>query len=376
MCVMALCAAAGLSGCGGCSGGRVEISYADTIYSPHYAEGFDIFSVGKSSVISIYDPWPGAEGVRTDIFVSRAGELPPAGFDGVVVEAPLKRVVCMSASHRAFICELGQVESIKGLSGARYVYDSDVRYGIEMGQIRDVGYDAGMDYELIASLEPDIVFLYGVSSESAAAGKLAEMGVPSVHIGEFKESSPLGKAEWLVAFGEMYDLRHGAEREFNTIASHYNELASSVTGVPVRPTVMLNAPWRDTWYMPGDNNYMVRLIADAGGEYVAAGDDSRFSRPVGLEPAWVMAGKSDLWLNPNDASSIAELVAANPSFADIPAVRNGRVYNNTRRATEGGGSDFWESGTVRPDLVLRDMIHIFHPDLSQVGELYYFIRLE
>jgi iron complex transport system substrate-binding protein len=50
------------------------------------------------------------------------------------------------------------------------------------------------------------------------------------------------------------------------------------------------------------------------------------------------------------------------------------IYNNTLRTTPEGGNDFWESGAVRPDLILEDLIQVFHYDGS--GNLNYYFRLE
>jgi iron complex transport system substrate-binding protein len=54
--------------------------------------------------------------------------------------------------------------------------------------------------------------------------------------------------------------------------------------------------------------------------------------------------------------------------------------------TAAGGSDFWESAVVRPDVVLRDLITILHPEalLPDAGSLpdagadtlYYYKKLE
>ena len=73
---------------------------------------------------------------------------------------------------------------------------------------------------------------------------------------------------------------------------------------------------------------------------------------------------------------MAELNAMNPRFGSIPPVRNGNVYNNNARTTPEGGSDFWESGVLRPDRVLADLGHIFYPELSETDELYYYRQLE
>ena len=65
----------------------------------------------------------------------------------------------------------------------------------------------------------------------------------------------------------------------------------------------------------------------------------------------------------------------NPKFADAKAVRERTVYNNNLRLTPTGGNDYWESAVVHPDMVLRDLIHIFHPELVP-DSLYYYRYLE
>lgn len=75
------------------------------------------------------------------------------------------------------------------------------------------------------------------------------------------------------------------------------------------------------------------------------------------------------------ASSLDELKAVNPKFTDAKSVREKTAYNNNLRLTATGGNDYWESAVVRPDVVLRDLIHIFHPELAP-DSLYYYRHLE
>jgi iron complex transport system substrate-binding protein len=359
----------------GCGGGR-RSAFAgdglDTLYAPRHATGFAILRGGESStVISIADPWQGAEGVGMHLFVSRDGERPPAGFDGTAIAAPLRRVVCMSSSHVAFIDALGRANAVVGVSGVRYIHNAKVRQ-----HAREVGYDTQMNYELLAALRPDLVLVYGIAGEnSQLTGKLRELGIPYFYVGEYVEQSPLGRAEWLVALGEMFDRREVAERVFDDVARGYDRVRETVTATSARPRVMLNAPYRDVWYMPARGSYMVRLIEDAGGEYIGTDDEGDRSLPVSSEAAYVLSRDADVWLNPGQATSMHDVLEANPRFGDIAAVRSGRVWNCNARMTADGGSDFWESGAVRPDVVLRDLAAILHPELSSVGELYYFRQM-
>lgn len=361
-----------------------------SLYEPEYASGFALHSCGEGAVLTVRNPWQGAQGVEIEYYLDPTGEGAPDGFAGTVISVPLKRVVCMSSSYVAFIDALGGTEIVKGVSGADFISNAQIREGYASGMVKDVGYDTNLDYEAIAVLRPDVVMIYGVAGENAAiSGKLGEMGIKTMYIGDYTEQSPLGKAEWLIAFGELLGKREKAEEFFAGVRDSYTATLEKVEQIytqhvmlsssgRIRNTrVMLNAPWRDVWFVPGDRSYMVRLINDAGGEYVCAGEDTDVSRPISTETAFVYASKADAWLNPGgQANTLAELKALDARFADVPSVRKGRVFNCNRRRTSAGGSDFWESGAVRPDLVLLDIASLLHPGHFPDHELYYYEVLE
>ena len=226
-------------------------------------------------------------------------------------------------------------------------------------------------------MHTDLVLLYGVYGEDKAlTGKLRELGIPYIYIGDYVEPEPLGKAEWIVAIAAICGKQAEGEAAFAEIADRYETLRDSIAqSDAVRPRVMLNTPYRDTWFMPSVRSYSVRLIEDAGGEYVYPANDSSSSVPVSLEQALLLASGADVWLNVGQCGSLDELRRTNPKFAGINSVRNGRVYNNTKRTTPNGGSDFWESGAIAPDKILEDLAKILHGN-PPTDSLYYYKRLE
>lgn len=372
-----LLAAMLLGGCRG-EGRRMVLPCTDTLYSPSHAKGFVIMKFDSSSVIRTSIRWSKRESMQSDLFVSRHGQMPPEGFDGVVIKAPVQRVIALSSSHVAMIDTLGYIESIKGVSTPDYVSNQYVRDAYETGRVRDVGYDGNINYEVVASLHPDLVLIYGITSrESAMTGKFDELGIPYYYIADFAEHLPLGKSEWLVAIGEMFDCRQKAEEIFAGISQRYDSLRCLTSSVVSRPQVMLNSPYRDTWFVPARNSYMAHLIEDAGGHYMFdTVADAAISHPVSSESAFLALSDADFWLNPNHIRSLGQLQSENPKFASVNAVTERHVYNCTKRHTQQGGSDFWESGAVRADKVLEDMIRIFHPELLPEGDMYYFECLE
>ena len=323
------------------------------------------------TLLTIRNPWQGARGVEQQVLILRGDATAPAGFEGTVVRAPLRRVVCLSSSFVAMFDALGEIARVKGVSGIDYLSNAYVAEHRACGEVRDVGPDTNLDYELLAAMRPDAVLLYGVTgANSVAEAKLAALGIPYINLGDYTETSPLGKAEWLVAVAELCDRRAEGEALFGRIEARYEARRAQVAAyveerapdIACRPRVLLNTPYRDTWFLPSSENYIVRLIRDAGGDAFTAAGDGNASQPVELEQAYLLAADADLWLHTGSCNTLAELRSQNPRFAEVPAVRQGRVWNNNRLQTPAGGSDFWESGVVRPDVVLDDLFQIFYPD--------------
>ena len=349
-------------------------AFKQDVYTPEYATGFKILGAknAQSTLIQVSNPWQGAKNVTMSYFISRNGELPPTGFTGPTIPAGAQRIVCMSSSYIAMLDAVGQVDRIVAVSGINYIANPYIL--AHKDSIKDMGPE--INYELLLGLKPDVVLLYGIGdAQTAVTDKLKELAIPYMYVGEYLEESPLGKAEWLVALSELTDSRDKGIDVFREIPKRYQALKDLTASVEQRPTVMFNTPWNDSWVMPSTQSYMVQLVTDAGADYIYKENTSNSSAPIGLETAYGLIQKADYWINVGTASTLDELKNMNPKFADAKSVRNKTVYNNNLRITATGGNDYWESAVVRPDVVLRDLIHIFHPELVS-DSLYYYRHLE
>mgnify|MGYP002548155660 FL=1 len=348
--------------------------FKQNIYIPEYASGFKILGAENfaSTLIQITNPWQGAKDITMSYFVSRNGEQAPAGFNGPIIPAGAKQIVCMSSSYIAMLDALGEINRIVGVSGIDYIANPYIL--AHKDSIKDLGPE--MNYELLISLKPDVVLLYGIGdAQTAVTDKLKELSIPYLYMGEYLEESPLGKAEWMLVLSELTDKREEGMKIFREIPKRYYALKTLTDSVKQRPTVMFNTPWNDSWVMPSTQSYMAQLVTDAGADYIYKENTSNSSTPIGLETAYKLIQKADYWINVGMASTLDELKTVNPKFADAKAVREKTVYNNNLRTTPTGGNDYWESAVVRPDIVLRDLIHIFHPELVS-DSLYYYRHLE
>ncbi|MDE6332256.1 MAG: ABC transporter substrate-binding protein [Muribaculaceae bacterium] len=355
-----------LAACGGSAGNGDSgaSGFADTVYSPSEA-AFTILSDVSSGGRLIVPDTTGGYGFALPLYVGD-GKAP----DGVCsIGAPAQRIVCMSSTHVAMLSALGLTDRIVGVSGLRYISDPE----IQRRQPADIGPGENVDYELLLSLEPDLVMLYGIGAPSPMEPKLRELGIPYIYLNEFIEQSPLGKAEWLVAVAEICGKGDEGRRIFHDIVTRYEQIRLDVPDSIERPKVMLNMPYQGSWFMPASRSYMIRLVEDAGGSYVYRNSNTS-STPVDMEEAYMLASQADVWLNVDAVSSVQELKRVLPRFADIPSVRSGSVWASNKRSTPGGGNDFYESGVVYPDRVLSDLHAIFTG--KGTDSTYYYVELD
>lgn len=357
----------------GCSNDASKLSeFNKCLYTPEYASGFDIKTAErrKSVLIEVKDPWQGANKVNMQLLVVRNGESVPKDFSGQILIGDAKRIVAMSSTHIGMLDAIGATNSIVGVSGLKYIFSPDIR--THRSKIKDIGYEGNINYELLLSLNPDIVLIYGVNGANSMERKLQELNIPYIYIGDYLENSPLGKAEWMVAIAEILGKRENGEKVFAEIPIKYNALKKKVKEHAINiPKVMLNIPYGDTWFMPSVNNYMARLISDAGGNYLYKKNISNSSEPIDLEEAYMLVSETDIWLNVGTLNTMNELKIACPKFIDTSCFKSGKVYNNNAKSNTAGGNDYFESAVVHPDLVLRDLIKIFHPNLVEEDFVYY-----
>jgi iron complex transport system substrate-binding protein len=338
-----------------------------------------IEKVTGATRVLVRDPWQNSEGRELVWYlVNRDSQLPQGMTEEQVIRVPVRRMVCMSTTHVAMMRALQADSLIVGISGSSLVYDSVLRERISSGAIRDVGYEGNLNRELVISLKPDLVMAYGVADPSAGSmARLTEAGVKVFYNADYLEEHPLNRCAWLRLFGLLAGKEKMADSIVSAVAESYRELAATAGEAGGgKPGVLLGAPWEDVWYISPGNTYIGRLIEDAGGHYIYSDLTGKHSVPVSVESVFRKATAAEIWLNPGTADRLSDISAADHRMASLPLFREGRVWNNRGRIRPEGGNDYWESGVVRPDLLLKDFISIIHPELLPDYDQYYYIRLE
>jgi iron complex transport system substrate-binding protein len=362
--------------------GCVE-SYDETIdYFPNkvevtQAEGFTVEYFNNYKVVTVLTPYIGA-GEAAEYTLVQCGTPAPEGMDGAtVIEVPIDSIVAMSTTYLPALEELDLLDTLVGVDTGLYLTSEAVKGLIEAGEVAEIGTGADVNVEIAIDLEPDLIMLNATGTpEYDAHPQLLDGGLTVVINSDYLDTTPLGRAEWVDFIALFYNEEAASESWFNNIVSDYESLVAMTAAVEERPTVFANTPFDGTWFMPGGENYFAQLLEDAGADYLWSDDESTGSLFLDFETVFDQAAEADYWVNIGVFPTLNDLVATDERFTEFAAYQNGNIYNNDARTNENGGSDFYESGVVFPNLVLADLIKIFHPELVPDHEFVYYRHMD
>lgn len=340
----------------------------------NYAKGFSITKGDGFKLITLKNTWKGENTPYQ--YVLYKNEKPKGYNDATFIKIPIKSIVCFSLTHLAFIDKLGELNSIKGLSGCDYVSNKIVIDKIKNNEIKEIGSSQLINYEFLIDLKPDLIMTFGIDETATnQLNKFKTLGLSVVLNSEYMENHPLGKAEWIKFVAAFYDKDSLAEIIYNNIEIDYNKLITLTKNSKTKPSVFVGMPWNGAWYLAGGKSFQAQLFNDAGANYLWADNKETSSFIVDKEVIIEKALNADYWINLNAFNSVKEVTNVDAKLKAFKSVKTGNMYNNNLKVNTANGNDYWESGVINPHLVLADLIKIFHPSLIE-HELVYYKRLE
>jgi iron complex transport system substrate-binding protein len=88
------------------------------------------------------------------------------------------------------------------------------------------------------------------------------------------------------------------------------------------------------------------------------------------------AQNTEFWIAPGQFKSYEHLMETSAHYKQFDAVKNRNVFTYSNTVGETGGVLYYELAPNRPDLVLKDLISIFHPELLPDYETTFFKPLK
>jgi iron complex transport system substrate-binding protein len=335
-----------------------------------YATGF---SVRDSAAVRLVDV-----GTHHHFALVRSDETEvPDGYEKVCV--PIRRTICMTSLQLSNFTALDALDFVKGITGTKNLFNSDVLERASDGRMVKIGMEGNFDAETVLAANPDVIFIS--PSKRGGYDAIKETGIMLIpHLG-YQELDPLGQAEWVKFIGMFIGKEREANEVFAGIESRYNSLKARVDSLKARlglsqktpdplgedrggllPTVFSGEMHYGTWHAVGGKNYLAQIFRDAGAVYVID-DEETGGENLEFEKMYALAAHADYWriLNsfPDDFSYEA-LQASEPRNALFKAFKEKKViYCNMKQ------QPYYETTPVEPDVLLKDFVAIFHPELVE-----------
>lgn len=282
----------------------------------------------------------------------------PEGYKKV--EVPINSTITMTSLQLSNFTALDAHDVIKGITGTKNLFNENVKALVKAGKIVKIGMEGNFDNELVLAAHPDVIFISPFKRGGYDAIK--ETGVTLVpHLG-YKELDPLGQAEWVKFVGLFIGKEKEANEVFEGIKNRYLSIKKLTEGVQTRPTVFSGEMHGGNWYAVGGRNNLAQLFRDAGAEYIIK-DDNTGGVNLEFEELYAKAANADYWriLNsfPGDFSYDA-LKSSEPRNELFKAFKEHHViYCNMKQ------TPYYELTPVHPDVLLKDLVAIFHPELVE-----------
>lgn len=358
-------------GCGGRSTSPTDKSN-DGVVELSHARQFSITHTNDYTIVNVLNPWKMGDVYATYYLVKDSLVKTPA--DGYRVLVPVKSLMANSATHLGFLDLLGELPAVTGVCSANYIYNPVIRRAVEEGRVKDLGDAFNLNIEELLLLRPQAVITTAYNADDSNSKKIQQTGLTLIYNIEWQEESLLGRAEWIKFLAAFFDKEALADSIFREVEQRYNEIKLLANAVDYKPVVLSGQDYRGGWSMPGGQSFNARLFDDAGGDYYYKEDATTGSISTTIEEALLHFSKADVWVNVQ-ACTLEELKKAEPKYKLFKAYKEGNVYNTRKRSNTSGGNDYWEGAVARPDLLLCDMIKVFHPDILPDYELTYLEKL-
>jgi len=351
------------------------IQEVNPISKIEFAKGFDITYHKGFKVITLKNAWPEAEKEFRYALVEKGTTLASAESYDAIIAIPVNEIVVTSTTHIPSLEMLGVDESLIGFPNLNYISSEKTRKRISEGHITELGKNEDINTEVLIDINPDLVVGFAVDGNNKTLNTIKKTGIPVVYNGDWTETSPLGKAEWIKFFAAFYNKEKDADCIFSEIKSEYLKAKEIALQAENIPTVLSGAMYKDVWYVPQGKSWAAQFIADANGDYLWKETEGTGSISLNLENVLEKAEHANFWIGPSYYTSLTQLKEAHAVYQQFDAFKNDQVYSFTNKVGETGGLLYFELAPNRPDLVLKDIIKILHPELLKNHEFYFFDQL-
>lgn len=339
-----------------------------------HAENFSITYHKSYQVITVKQPQVGG---KPEQYVLVKCGAPKPKLKGKLAKAqqlktPVKKLFSASTTHLPNLEALDQLKTLSGVASKSTINSKAAAKRASSSNVTEFAKGEKADAEKIVSAKPDVLITGGTPDKAYTTVRKA--GIPVLADAEFLESKPLGKAEWIKFFAALTGTEAKATKTFNKIAHNYREAVHHVSDVKPVSTV-LGQPYQGKWGMDPGGSFFGHMITDARGTWAWQKDKSTTTKNLDLEKVLKRSRSSKIWITASNWTKKSQATKADPRLAKFAAYKSGQIWAPSKQVNSAGGNNYYELGTLRPDLAVKDLIAILHPDQASKHKMIFYQKL-
>ena len=336
-----------------------------------YAKGFDIVSTKNEKKLIIKNPYSNTS--NNFEYIIKKGINDQLN----VINTPIKKIVVTSTTHIPMLELLGEEKALVGFQNTDYISSTKTRNRIDAGFVKELGNEAALNTESLLELKPDAVIGFTMDNYNKTFNLIEKHGIPVIINGDWREETPLGRAEWIKFFGVLFNKERLADSIFNAIEIDYLAAKGIAKENTKYPSILSGAIMRnDIWSLPAGESFVSQFLLDANVNYLWKDSKGKGSLQLSFESVLDKAQHADYWIAPGYFSSKAQLLENNPQYQNFSAFKNNKIFTASTKRGVKGGVIYYELGPTRPDLILQDLIKITNPELLPNYTLTFFEQMK
>ncbi|WP_298138750.1 ABC transporter substrate-binding protein [Flavobacterium sp.] len=359
-----------------CKNEKAVESKISIVNSVKYAKGFSIENYGNYAVVTVKNPWPKATKTYKYILKKKNGIIPDSLKNNLTINVPIQSIVVTSTTHIPSLEMLKEEKTLVGFPNLDYISSEKVRSLIDAKKVKELGTNQTLNTEILIDLQPNVIIGYGLDNNNPTLDNLEKSGLKVLLNGDWNEQTPLGKAEWIKFFGALYDKQEKANEIFSKIENDYLKTIEIAKKATSKPTVLAGDIFEGKWYLPSGTSWGSLILKEANSNYLWQKTTGTGSLSLSFETVFEKAKDADFWITSGQFSTLNEMIEANPHYNQFKAFQNRNVYSFAGKKGKTGGILYYELAPNRPDLVLKDLVKILHPELLVGYKPFFFEKLK
>lgn len=341
-----------------------------------YAKGFSISNENGFKKITIHNGYKNASKSYRYLLVPREAEIPMHSSDVQIIRTPIEKIIVTSTSHIPLLELLNKERTLVGFPNTNFVSSPKTRKLIDDKKVLEVGKEEHINTEILLDLAPELVMSFAVDKPNKSFTTIQKMGIPILLNGDWLEETPLGRAEWIHVFGAIYNEEQKADSIFSHIETEYLKAKTIAKTVTKKPTILSGSIFQGVWYLPAGESFIAKYFEDAQADYLWKDTKGTGSLSLNFENVFEKGQNAELWIGCSMNESKQQLIQANSHYSQFKAYQKNQVYTFAKYKGETGGMFYFELAPTRPDLLLKDIIKICHPELLPDYQTLFFSKLD